>query len=1735
MAAVTITVGEMRDIQEAQTDLATQLWTGLTEAIERSSDILQQGANINAQTAFNLLDEAYARIDTYQRLVTELLEQRGFDPSFIQDQRDAWTNKMAEYQNAADDAKVRMGRELAEAARQSSLGTYAKWGGGIVDAAQVAAAVYDSAHSGDWSGVGEAFGSLLGGAGGAILGAAVAGLFAAVFGPSALLAFALIGLFGFLGDRYLGPILGEGINGIAQWVSDRFNLGMAWQARRDPLTLDLDGDGIESVGINPNHPILFDHDGDGTKNATGWISSDDGLLVLDRNSNGTIDSGRELFGDSTLLANGTEAEDGFAALAAEDTNGDGAVTSADARFNDLRVWRDLNQDGISQSGELFTLQQLGITSINVGGVARDQVLPNGNRIADVGTYTRADGSAGTLGETHDTADVDLIEDTFHREFPDQIPLAPGVEDLPNMFGSGAVRDLREAASLSTSLRSQLQAFADATTRGQQRMLVQNLLLEWAETGGMQTMEARASAEDIGLQWYRLGDLQSPGSGFISAGDPSGGGPSGGSGATAVTEGEIAHYDAWVAKLQRVRFLFTVLEAFNGRYFFTMPSDEGEGARSGSSMVTLSSSNGSGGGGGGGTLSLPVIRIVLSEAQIDALEASYDMLFESVYDALVIETRLRPMLDDVLMTIDPEQGNVTYDFAPLNAELQNRIAADVINGVTDMVELTQLMHGSLLNNGWDGLAMVEQTLRTLPVTAQLQALYDELGVKFDAGTGATLNGAAGHEILIGSTTGSTLSGNDGSDVLIGGAGTDSLHGGGGHDALVGNAGNDDLRGHAGDDYLIGGAGNDSLYGDETFGGLGNISGDDVLDGGAGNDHMVGGYGRDTYLFGRGDGQDTINNDGNWLGTPDPVTTKLDVLRFKEGVVANDVSIAREGANLVLRINGTTDQITIQYYFTDDGLSPRGYAVDQIRFTDGTIWTVEEVKAMLLLPTAGNDNLLGYASNDTFGGGAGNDTLKGSGGNDVLDGGNGDDTLEGNLGDDHLIGGAGNDYLYGEEAEGGIHPSRIGNDILDGGAGNDVLVGGFGSDTYLFGRGDGQDTLYNEGDRYGSNIDPTENKLDVLQFKEGIVASDVSVTRTGNDLIVRINGTTDQVTLVSYFVGDGTHAEGQAVNQIRFADGTIWDVPTIKTMVLQPTSGDDIILGYASNDTFSGAAGNDTLRGAAGNDTLDGELGNDTVKGEDGNDTLYGSDGNDTLEGNIGDDHLIGGAGNDYLYGEEAEGGIHPSRIGNDILDGGAGNDVLVGGFGSDTYLFGRGDGQDTLYNEGDRYGSNIDPTVNKLDVLQFKDGVLPSEVTVQRVNSDLIVRIAGTTDQVTLIGYFVGDGTHAEGQAVNQIRFADGTIWDVPTIKTMVLQPTSGDDIILGYASNDILNGAAGNDTLKGAAGNDTLDGDVGNDTLQGEDGNDALSGGDGIDTLEGNVGNDHLIGGAGNDYLYGEEAEGGIHPSRIGNDILDGGAGNDVLVGGFGSDTYLFGRGDGQDTLYNEGDRYGSNIDPTANRLDVLQFKDGVVASDVSVARSGNDLIVRINGTTDQVTLVGYFIGDGLHAEGYAVNQIRFADGTIWDVAYITQRVRQGTEGNDTLTAPATGATIYGLGGNDTLNGNVGNDILDGGTGNDNLFGNNGNDVLDGGEGIDTLEGNIGDDHLIGGTGNDNLYGEDIYGGINLSRIGNDILDGGAGNDVLVGGFGSDTYLFGRGDGQDTLYNEGDRYGSNIDPTVNRL
>jgi len=118
--------------------------------------------------------------------------------------------------------------------------------------------------------------------------------------------------------------------------------------------------------------ILFDMLGNGRRATMAWTAAgaDDAWLALDRNGNGIIDNGTELFGSATPLPGGGRAQNGFEALAVYDLplyggNGDGAISAADAAYPQLRLWRDSNHDGISQPDELLTLAQAGVVSIDL--------------------------------------------------------------------------------------------------------------------------------------------------------------------------------------------------------------------------------------------------------------------------------------------------------------------------------------------------------------------------------------------------------------------------------------------------------------------------------------------------------------------------------------------------------------------------------------------------------------------------------------------------------------------------------------------------------------------------------------------------------------------------------------------------------------------------------------------------------------------------------------------------------------------------------------------------------------------------------------------------------------------------------------------------------------------------------------------------------------------------------------------------------------------------------------------------------------------------------------------------------------------------------------------------------------------------------------------------------------------------------------------------------------------------
>jgi Ca2+-binding RTX toxin-like protein len=329
------------------------------------------------------------------------------------------------------------------------------------------------------------------------------------------------------------------------------------------------------------------------------------------------------------------------------------------------------------------------------------------------------------------------------------------------------------------------------------------------------------------------------------------------------------------------------------------------------------------------------------------------------------------------------------------------------------------------------------------------------------------------------------------------------------------------------------------------------------------------------------------------------------------------------------------------------------------------------------------------------------------------------------------------------------------------------------------------------------------------------------------------------------------------------------------------------------------------------------------------------------------------------------------------------------------LFGRGDGQDVI-------GSIYDGTAGKLNTVQFRAGIATSDVVLRRMtgtqggaNESLEITLAGSDDRLIVNYFFQGGNTASVYNPMQQLRFADGTAWDLAGI-TARLEVAPATTAIDGTNLADTLTGTAANETLNGLGGNDTLAGGAGTDFL---------SGGTGVDTI-----------------VYSGDTNGArLNTVRLGVGILP-------------SDLVLRRALDSQTSRYSAlqigiagtADRlvinYFLESDSPANPwnpVQQLQFDDGTIWT-------ATELFSRLNqATAGDDTLTGSTASETL----------------------------DGGAGNDTLSARGGNDTLLGGAGDDLLYGEQGNDTLDGGAGNDYFsLGNGNNTLLLGlGDGVDRL------------------------------------------------------------------------------------
>ncbi len=919
--------------------------------------------------------------------------------------------------------------------------------------------------------------------------------------------------------------------------------------------------------------------------------------------------------------------------------------------------------------------------------------------------------------------------------------------------------------------------------------------------------------------------------------------------------------------------------------------------------------------------------------------------------------------------------------------------------------------------------------------------------------------------------------------------------------------------------------------------------DTLDGGAGNDTLSGGDGADIYVFGRGYGQDTIHET-----VTDANLSEADELRFGPGIVESDLTFSRDGSDLVISIDGTSDSVRVvnqwsfASWFTWND-------IERFRFDDGSFLTKADVQIKLLASTSGNDNLVGFVDDDRLDGGVGDDILRGGDGADtyVFGIGYGHDQIIESVSDVNL---SDNDSIEFGPGIGwdDLTFSRSGNDLTISLASGDTLfIGGqLGTsyDSASFTWNDVENFKFAEGtvktkaDLFTEMLKSTDGD-DVLT---GFYTSDIISGGLGNDILRGLGGN-DTLTggagddildgdggndEFSYALGDGSDIiddqEGQNILQLGAGIGPA-DIK-LSTTALNPN---DIVIRFSGTNgsvvlknqiTASSSQGIASVRFADGSTwnraTLLAEFfsrqagdGDDYIGGDNNSNSLNGGAGNDEIRALGGNDTIRGGVGDDLLDGAN----------GDDELHGDGGNDRLLGGSGNDRYHYDIGDGSDVIADNGS----------DTIDALVFGVGIAPADVLLEpdpTNSANMIIRFAISSETILIEQQWNGN------KGVERVEFADGSVWNAVEIanRFAVGSARAGDDILDGTSGNDIIAGGAGNDTIRGLAGNDTIIGGTGNDTLQGS----------------------------------------------------------------FGADTYIYNLGDGEDVIYD------GNLNSDSSVTDTLKFGAGITASMLRfiVPADTNDVRIEFIGQSGSILL------DNQQYSDVGIEQIIFGDGTIWNHAQFLAQVvlSQQSAGND---------TIYGSAYADNLDGGAGDDAIYAGGGNDTIIGGTGNDILQGSTGADTYVYNIGDGNdviydgnlnsdssvtdtlkfgagitanmlkfivptdvndvrieFVGqsgsilldnqqysdvgieqvlfddGTswthaqflaqvvlsqqsaGNDvitgSAYADSVDGGAGDDRInaggGNDTIIGGLGNDDLRGGTGADTYLYNLGDGDDLIY-----------------
>ncbi len=943
-------------------------------------------------------------------------------------------------------------------------------------------------------------------------------------------------------------------------LADDYDEAGQAQPPRDPLILHLNGKSqIEFIPMDDAHdPVYFDLDKNGFAERIAWIGPKDGYLALDRNGNGRIDDGGELFTNYMVIgrdADGNEitAENGFVALKSFDTNGDKVIDEQDAVFKQLRVWKDADQDGKSE-GELETLAELGIRSISLNYTEHtDPPTVIGVQTTHAADVTFEDGTTTTISENwFDVKTFDTIETNMFGE---------GTYALTS-FGNLSSIDNAIAADKTGELAAMLEQFAQSGDYLEKRALTKKILyfISGADAIGRTSRGGTMDARDLHVIETIMGVKQ-----FVGAD----GSPNPNVNAAPILKRLYAKFED---------LYFSLLSKHCGSYALDLITETGSETGEPALDMELLDQEMQGSTDPDGAMQKDVLTIC-------TFLKAYDRAFGTGY------------LEQFL-TANPDFAGTYARYSDLTVVLGSA-ADDSISG-TNEKELFRTEDGNdtVSAGAGDDFVFGGAGDDTLSGGDGSDLLYGEDGSDI-------LNGEAGNDVLYGGTGDDTLSGGAGNDdyiigadhgndvirdtegenrlvfadglsvgdystgvqikggfvlkhketgetislsdflrapmnydfasesgasEMIGGSravidGTDESDGikipDGGFNIVNAGAGDDTVEGGTGIDFVYGGDGDDTIdgkYGTNVlFGDAGSdriYDGDagSWLDGGDGNDALYGGNGENVLIGGAGNDMLCDGDDAGWLegGDGDDVLYGGGGADTLDGGAGNDYLQGDHGDDTYVfgagydtdTVNASSDSntILIRGYKASDMVNTRNLKNDLIIH----FGSADSSDCLIV------DHFFDYNANRdirfVFDDGtvlaqdqitAKYEPLYGTEGNDWLGVYNSDDAeLYGLGGDDGLSGGSG-------------------NDTLDGGTGNDFLYGGNGSDTYIFAKGYGNDTV---NDWNGSST----------IILSDIHSDEVTFTERGSDLVLGIADLDDTLTVSGYRWNQNSFT-------FRFADG------------------------------------------------------------------------------------------------------------------------------------------------------------------------------------------------------------------------------------------------------------------------------------------------------------------------------------------------------------------------------------------------------------------------------------------------------------------------------------------------------------------------------------------------------------------------------------------------------------------------